>query len=151
MSRLPVSSILRSRPTAPIIPHTPSTYKPITLIQQQRSYAGGGEEDSKGNGGGTSKADNPTHNTQQNSSSSSKGGNDAQPKILNESIPAEESEEVKQHNADLAKRHDRAETHADDESIKVDKKYWSDSRLFSLVPLGPFKTNHVCTGRNGLC
>ena len=32
---------------------------------------------------------------------------------------------MRRHNEDMAKRHDRAETHADDESIKVDKKYWS--------------------------
>lgn len=137
MSRLPASHVLRSRPTARIIPRTPPTNIPITLIQQQRSYAGGGEgaseienPQSQGTGGDKSKADDPSHNTQQNSSGSSKGSNDAQPKILNEGIPAVESEEVKQHNEDMAKRHDRAETHADDESIKVDKKYWSGSRYF---------------------
>ena len=51
----------------------------------------------------------------------------AQPKILSQNAPVEESEDVKQHNAEYAKRHDRnAGDHADE---KVDPKFWSGRLL----------------------
>lgn len=74
----------------------------------------------KGTGGGPTKAGEGGHNTQQNNSSggSSGGGGKQsgasqsnggpQPKIHSEGTPAEESAEVKAHNEDMGKRHDRA-------------------------------------------
>lgn len=89
----------------------------------------------QGTGGGPTKADGNGHNTQQNESSggqskgssSSSGGvsGSPQPKIMGENNP-EHGEDVKAHNQDMRKRHDRA-----DESAKsggsepVDKKFWS--------------------------
>lgn len=72
----------------------------------------------QGTGGGPTKATESGHNTEENSSSgssssSSRSGSKenavdgAQPKILSENGPIEESEDVKQHNAEYAKRHDR--------------------------------------------
>lgn len=89
----------------------------------------------QGTGGGPTKANADGHNTQQNESSggqskgssSSSGGvsRSPQPKILGENN-AEDSEDVKAHNEDMRKRHDRA-----DESAKsggsdlVGKSFWS--------------------------
>ena len=57
----------------------------------------------------------------------------AQPKILNQSTPTEESEDVKQHNAEYAKRHDR--TGGDHADEKVDPKFWSGRFLSTLAIL----------------
>ncbi len=83
----------------------------------------------QGTGGGPTKADGSGHNTADHHSASTSGSKGhaasggAQPKILNPDAPAEEGEDVKQHNADNAKRHDRADGDQDDQ--KVDPKYWS--------------------------
>lgn len=68
----------------------------------------------QGTGGGPTKATESGHNTEENASSgSSRGGSKgstvdgAQPKILSPGAPTEESEDVKQHNAEYAKRPDR--------------------------------------------
>lgn len=118
MSRITSSSIYRSCLTPRTTPHVLPKVTLIKYSQQQRLYAGAGETDSKT----TARSDESHTKPRQ------KGSNDAQPKILNEGIPTEESEDVKQHNADLAKRHDHAETHADDDNVKVDKQYWSESK-----------------------
>ena len=55
-----------------------------------------------------------------------KSSSGAQPKILNEGEPTAESPEVKQHNEDMANRHDRPDTHVGaGEKEKVSKEYWS--------------------------
>lgn len=85
----------------------------------------------QGSGGGPTKGHGSGHNTQQGSSASGHGtnkdsGNSPQPKILNEGVPAVESKEVKEHNEDMTRRHDRADTNADDSKDQyVDKKFWS--------------------------
>ncbi len=84
----------------------------------------------QGTGGGPTKAHSSGHNTQQNTSStrgsggSPSGGSDAQPKIHNASVPPEGNDEVKKHNEELGKRHDRAHNQKNDDG-KVDKPYWS--------------------------
>lgn len=87
----------------------------------------------KGTGGGPTKAGEGGHNTQQNSSSegSSSGQSGAnqssggpQPKIHSESIPTEESDDVKAHNEDMGKRHDRANTKVDVKEQTVEKGFW---------------------------
>lgn len=83
----------------------------------------------QGSGGGPTKATESGHNSKEKPSSSSGvkskesavGG--AQPKILNQNAPTEETEDVKQHNAEYAKRHDR--TGGDHADEKVDPKFWS--------------------------
>jgi hypothetical protein len=83
----------------------------------------------QGSGGGPTKADESGHNTADHHRASTSGrngngtGGGAQPKILNPDAPTAEGEDVKQHNADNAKRHDRADGDQDDP--KVDPKYWS--------------------------
>lgn len=98
----------------------------------------------QGSGGGPTKANETGHNTQDNASSSGTGstnneskGNQsksgAQPKILDESVPTEQSDEVKQHNKEMDNRHDRAGTSVEDaEKDKVGKGYWSGE--FHLLP-----------------
>ncbi|KAL9022302.1 MAG: hypothetical protein Q9185_000544 [Variospora sp. 1 TL-2023] len=90
----------------------------------------------KGTGGGPTKAGEGGHNTQQNSSSegSSSGQSGAnkssggpQPKIHSESIPTEESDDVKAHNEDMGKRHDRANTKVDVKEQTVEKGFWKGS------------------------
>ncbi|KAL8938696.1 MAG: hypothetical protein Q9216_003756 [Gyalolechia sp. 2 TL-2023] len=91
----------------------------------------------KGTGGGPTKAHDGGHNTQQNasssgSSSSGKSGasqpnNGPQPKILSENQPTEESDDVKAHNQDMAKRHDRANAEVNDEGQTVEKSFWKGS------------------------
>lgn len=94
----------------------------------------------QGTSGGPTKATESGHNTQENASSGNNGhkkrGNaidGAQPKILDQGVPAEESEDVKQHNAEYAKRFDRPDTKADEEEQKVDAKYWS-GRFQGILP-----------------
>lgn len=96
----------------------------------------------QGTGGGPTKAHESGHNTQDNSSSrgrgseSPKSGNTgssskgAQPKILNEAVPDNPSDDVKQHNEDMAKRYDRTENNAEDqEKDKVGKGFWSGKKM----------------------
>ena len=89
----------------------------------------------QGTGGGPTKAHEGGHNTQENESStgssekssSSSGGvsGSSQPKILGENNP-EHSEDVKAHNEDMKKRHDRPVESADDDgSDAVGKGFWS--------------------------
>lgn len=88
----------------------------------------------QGSGGGPTKAN--EHNKNDNASSPDRGshggGNKraasssgAQPKILNVGVPDEQSEEVKQHNEEMANRYDRAGTQVGDQEEKVGKGYWS--------------------------
>ena len=87
----------------------------------------------KGTGGGPTKKGAEGHNTQQNTSSggggqSGSGSSGApQPKIHKHDAPSEEhhSEEVRKHNEDMSRRHDRAEEKSPDKDDKVDKQYWS--------------------------
>lgn len=93
----------------------------------------------QGKGGGPTKATESGHNTEENTSSSSRGRNavdGAQPKILNQNAPIEESEDVKQHNAEYAKRHDRTNsTGGDQADQKVDPKFWSGRLQLILTVL----------------
>lgn len=87
----------------------------------------------QGTGGGPTKAPRAGQKTAEGFSGSSnddgnKGNslNGAQPKILNQNAPVEESEDVKRHNADYVKRHDRqGNINGDQADQKVDPKYWS--------------------------
>ncbi|KAL8636028.1 MAG: hypothetical protein Q9228_006534 [Teloschistes exilis] len=86
----------------------------------------------RGTGGGPTKAHEGGHNTQQNESSS--GGSKQsgakqstsgpQPKIHAENTPAEENDDVKAHNEDMAKRHDRANAEVDSKGETVEKGFW---------------------------
>ena len=87
----------------------------------------------QGTGGGPTKAGKSGQNTQANESSG--GGNKAlpeqksvsgsRPKILGENDP-EYSEEVKAHNEDMKKRHDRPQEGVEhDAKDNVDKNFWS--------------------------
>jgi hypothetical protein len=83
----------------------------------------------QGTGGGPTKAHSGGHNTQQNDSSSagsngSASGSGAQPKIHNSKVPSEESDDVKQHNEDMGKRHDSSHKQSNDDG-KVAKGFWS--------------------------
>jgi hypothetical protein len=56
-----------------------------------------------------------------------------EPKILNESPPKEESEDVKQHNKEFNERADRAHEsipNEDAEKDKVSPKFWSGESFF---------------------
>lgn len=91
----------------------------------------------QGTGGGPTKANNDGHNTTDNASSPGRGSqgagskgaassSGAQPKIHSASVPAEPTDEVKQHNEEMASRHDRAGTHVGEQNDeKVGKGYWS--------------------------
>lgn len=85
----------------------------------------------KGTGGGPTKKDEGGHNTQENASSGSskqsgasqsKGG--PQPKIHAENSPTEESDDVKAHNEDMGRRHDRANAEVDAKGETVEKGFW---------------------------
>ncbi|KAI4192552.1 MAG: hypothetical protein LQ350_008625 [Teloschistes chrysophthalmus] len=87
----------------------------------------------KGTGGGPTKAGEGGHNTQQNDSSSGgsskqsgakQSSSGPQPKIHAENTPAEENDDVKAHNEDMAKRHDRANTEVDSKGDTVEKGFW---------------------------
>ncbi|MCJ1317123.1 hypothetical protein MMC15_002445 [Xylographa vitiligo] len=90
----------------------------------------------KGTGGGPTKAGSDGSDTQQHggagsgsgsgSSGSTQSKSGASPKIHSENMPAEESADVKKHNEELEKRHDRASNKVDDaENDNVSKKFWS--------------------------
>ena len=85
----------------------------------------------KNTGGGPTKAGADGHNTQDAPSKGSGGQSGAsqssgppQPKILSENTPTEESDEVKAHNEDMAKRHDRANAEVDGQGDTVEKGFW---------------------------
>ncbi|CAD6570648.1 MAG: hypothetical protein ASARMPREDX12_003788 [Alectoria sarmentosa] len=97
----------------------------------------------QGTGGGPTKSGAEGHNTQQNDSSKSSDqastsggsgggasrveGDGPQPKIHKPSALGEHthSDEVRAHNEEMEKRHDRPNERSVDETDKVDKKYWS--------------------------
>ncbi|MCJ1389175.1 hypothetical protein MMC18_002030 [Xylographa bjoerkii] len=90
----------------------------------------------KGTGGGPTKAGSDGNDAQQHGGAGSSSGagssgstpskSGASPKIHSENIPAEESAEVKKHNEELEKRHDRASNKVDDDGRdNVNKKFWS--------------------------
>ena len=94
----------------------------------------------QGTGGGPTKAGESGQNTKQNDSSS--GGNKdateqksvsgSRPKILGENDP-EHSEDVKAHNEDMKKRHDRPQEGVEpDAKDNVDPKFWSGKDYASL-------------------
>ncbi len=92
----------------------------------------------QGTGGGPTKKGAEGHNTQENSSSggqastSGSGGasggeaDKPQPKILSSDAPEEHthSDEVRAHNEDMAKRHDRPNEKSEGEDDAVDKGFW---------------------------
>ena len=85
----------------------------------------------KGTGGGPTKGHEGGNNTEQSPSSGSSGQSGAsqssggpQPKIHSEKVPAEESDDVKAHNEDMAKRHDRANAEVDNKGHTVEKGFW---------------------------
>ncbi len=97
----------------------------------------------KGTGGGPTKKGAEGHNTEQNSSSggqaassggSSGGGDGPQPKIHNPDTPEAHthSDDVKAHNEDMGKRHDRPSESSPDEDDRVDKPYWSGEQLLDF-------------------
>lgn len=86
----------------------------------------------RGSGGGQTKAIDSGQKTKDDASNgdnarqgkASRSG--AQPKILNESVPTELSDEVKQHNEEMTHRHDRAGAQiGDSKDDKVSKGFWS--------------------------
>lgn len=82
---------------------------------------GGSGNDASGNMGGKGKESGGSGN------GSSKRTQGAQPKILNESPPAEPSGEVKEHNRDMEQRAERANEKVSDEDVekdKVGKGFW---------------------------
>lgn len=113
----------------------------------------------KGTGGGPTKKGADGHNTEQNSSSggqaassggSSGGGDGPQPKIHNPDTPEAHthSDDVKAHNEDMGKRHDRPSESSPDEDDRVDKPYWSGEQLldFWLTITNDFQDKVVLTG-----
>ena len=90
----------------------------------------------QGTGGGPTKKGADGHNLQENESSEGGGqastggsggqGGGPQPKIHKSDAPGEQahSDEVRAHNEDMAKRHDRPNETSPDEDDKVDKGYW---------------------------
>ena len=93
----------------------------------------------QGTGGGPTKKGAEGHNTPQNGSSSGQGasgGKDGpQPKIHKHDAPEEHthSDDVKAHNEDMAKRHDRANEKSPDkeENDKVGNGFWSGGCVWS--------------------
>ncbi|KAL8998714.1 MAG: hypothetical protein Q9169_002269 [Polycauliona sp. 2 TL-2023] len=89
----------------------------------------------KGSGGGPTKAGADGHNIQDgpskggnsNTSGASQSSSGPQPKILGENTPTEESDAVKAHNADMGKRHDRANVEVDEKGETVEKGFWKGS------------------------
>lgn len=109
----------------------------------------------QGTGGGPTKANADGQNTQQNDSSggqskgssSSSGGvsGSPQPKILGENNP-EHSEDVKAHNEEMRKRHDkRDQSVASDGSDHVGKGFWSGE----YTPDNPVKNMELIVSGHG--
>lgn len=93
----------------------------------------------QGSGGGPTKAATDSgQNTKHNASSSggdsgkeSKSKSGAQPKILNEGVPTELSDDAKQHNKEMANRYDQAgATVVGLEDDKVGKEFWAGEMAF---------------------
>ena len=157
MARLQLHQVFRSvHPTRTF----PRIAFPCTYAQQRRLYAGsnygGGEGDPKGEnpqdqgpnpsadlehpgpapppvgqgtGGGPTKKGSEGHNTDQSPSSSG-----PRPKIHQHNAPEAHSQddEVKAHNEDMARRHDRPnEKSPDKEDDSVHKGYWSGKLMAS--------------------
>ena len=84
-----------------------------------------------GTGGGPTKKGPDGHNTGQSPSNSSQGasgeGGGPRPAIHKHNAPEEhsQSDDVKAHNEDMAKRYDRANERSPDKEDKVDKGFWS--------------------------
>ena len=57
---------------------------------------------------------------------------DAKPKIHDAKIPSEESEDVRKHNEDMGKRHDRPHNQIDEDG-KVEKGFWSGESILMVV------------------
>ncbi|KAI4233124.1 MAG: hypothetical protein L6R40_007189 [Gallowayella cf. fulva] len=94
----------------------------------------------KGTGGGPTKAGSDGHNTQDGPSQGGSGQSGAsqssrgpQPKIHSENIPAEESDDVKAHNEDMTKRHDRATAEVDKKGETVEKGFWKVGRFLPMA------------------
>ncbi|MCJ1340646.1 hypothetical protein MMC09_005942 [Bachmanniomyces sp. S44760] len=128
----------------------------IPSLISQRTYAhqsyGGGEGDPKGEtpqdqgpnpsehlehpgprspaDGGKSGAGEGGNASQESSGKGSGRGNAAQPKIHSESDPGEPSEDVKSHNEDMKKRHDRP--HETDEGDAVKAGFWSEIAIMKF-------------------
>lgn len=80
----------------------------------------------RGSGGGPTKATNGNASNSDNGRQAGHTKSGAQPKILNEGLPTELSDEVKQHNEEMTHRHDRAGAQVgDSKDDKVDKGFWS--------------------------
>ena len=105
--------------------------QPSSTITSDKEHPGPAPPDvGKGTGGGPTKKDEGGHGPPHSGPSGKKGKEDlggAQPKILSEgSGPKEESEEVRRHNEDMTKRHDRPREGVDDQGNDyVDKGFWS--------------------------
>ena len=92
----------------------------------------------QGTGGGPTKGGDSGQGTQEGQSNSSGGsqgvsGSSSKPRILQENNP-EHSEEVKRHNEEYSKRHDRPSEHADDQGKDtVSKGYWSGECQSTII------------------
>ena len=92
----------------------------------------------QGTGGGPTKASDSGQGAQQNQSGSSGtsqgvSGSSSKPRILQENNP-EHSEDVKRHNEEYSKRHDRPAEHADEGGNQtVGKGFWSGEWLFKII------------------
>lgn len=96
----------------------------------------------QGTGGGPTKGGSEGHNTQQNSSSGGQAstsgnggeGDGPQPKIHKHDAPQEQdhSDEVRAHNKDMDKRHDRPNEKSGGDD-KVDKNFWKGRSLATLL------------------
>ena len=92
----------------------------------------------KGTGGGPTKKDEGGHGPPHQGPSGKQGKEDvsgAQPKILSEGQdqPKEETEDVKRHNEEMERRHDRPTEGVDDQGNDyVDKGFWSGEFYISL-------------------
>lgn len=85
---------------------------------------GSGGGPTKGAGSGENSKNNASKNDNGRQGGTTKGA--AQPKILNEGLPTELSDEVKQHNEEMTHRHDRAGAQVgDSKNGKVSKGFWS--------------------------
>lgn len=101
-----------------------------------------------GSGGGPTKGAESGENTKYNTSKSDNGRQGgstkgvAQPKILNEGVPTELSDEVKQHNEEMTHRHDRAGAQVgDSKDDKVSKGFWSGKII--AIPTQVLKSKPV--------
>ena len=105
--------------------------QPSSTITSDKEHPGPPPPDvGKGTGGGPTKKDEGGHGPPHKGPSGKQGKKDvseAQPKILSDGQgqPKEESEEVRRHNEDMGKRHDRPTEGVDDQGKDyVDKGFW---------------------------